>query len=146
MGCHESKLFINTTCTDIPTAQISSVFLTVTDSSDAKTKLLECSRGSIETDQSFKCEFCYSFGRSCQSSLTCVDVIPGSESATLLPSSLAEGTYCYRATAIVDESPAKMIQDTFTIHPCQNTGTYTMAMLKMILHNLYFSASSNYCS
>ena len=115
---------------DIPTyaAQVSSAFLTLTDSSDAKTKTVECSRGSIGTGQSFKCEFCYSLGRSCQSSMTCMDVIPGSESATLLPSSLAEGTYCYRATAVVDGSPAKMIQDTFSIRsPCLNTGTYICA-------------------
>ena len=110
---------------DILTAQVLSAFLTVTDSTDAKTKVLECSRGYIGTDQSFQCEFCYSLSRSCQSSMTCMDVIPGSGSATLLPSSLAEGTYCYRATAIVDGSPAKMIQDTFSIHSCSNTGINT---------------------
>ena len=116
--------FVYTYTVDIPTAQVLSAFLTVTDSTDAKTKVLECSRGYIGTDQSFKCEFCYSLSRSCQSSMTCMDVIPGSGSATLLPSSLAEGTYCYRATAIVDGRPAKMIQDTFSIHSCSNTGIY----------------------
>ena len=102
-----------------------SAFLTLSDSDDAKTKMLECSQpGSIGAGQSFKCEFCYSFGRSCQSSMACMDVIPGSGLATLLPSSLAEGTYCYHATAIVDGSPAKMIQDTFSIHLCPNSGTH----------------------
>ena len=110
---------------NIPTVQVSSSFLTLMDTTEPNTKMLECSPGSIETDQSFKCEFCYSFGRSCQRSLTCVDVIPGSESATPLPTApLDQGTYCYRATAIVDETPAKMIQDTFTIHSCPNTGSY----------------------
>ena len=106
------------------TAQVSSSFLTLSDSTDANTIMVECSQsGSIGSGRSFKCEFCYNFGRSCQSSLTCMDVIPGSGSATLLPSSLAEGTYCYRATAIVDGIPARMIQDTFSIRsPCSNTG------------------------
>ena len=99
--------------------------------------MVECSQsGSIGSGRSFKCEFCYNFGRSCQSSLTCMDVIPGSGSATLLPSSLAEGTYCYRATAIVDGIPARMIQDTFSIRsPCSNTGV-------IYIKNIH----SHYCS
>ena len=106
----------------LPIAQVNSGFLTLIDSADAKTKMVECSRGSIGAARSFKCEFCYSVSRSCQSSMTCADVIPGSGFTTFLPQSLAEGTYCYHATAIVDGGPAKMIQDTFSIHSCSNTG------------------------
>ena len=106
------------------TGQVNS-FLTLSDSTTANTKIVECSQGTTGVGQTYKCEFCYSLGRSCQSSgsMTCMDVLPGPTQT--LPV-LAEGTYCYLARAVVNGSPTAMIQDSFSIRSCPNTGSYLL--------------------
>ena len=71
-----------------------------------------CTQVSEEVE-TFECEFCYSVGDSCQNLTTCISV---NGTPTLLPN-LTELTYCYRATASINDVAVAVIQDTF------NTGT-----------------------
>ena len=69
--------------------------------------------------QSFECKFCYNSDSTCQSqsgdgnNWICSDASSGTASLT----DLTEGTYCYRATAIIDGSSTAVVQDTFIISP-----------------------------
>ena len=85
------------------------IFSLTLDTTNIGNQTVACS-GEAET---FKCEFCFTTGDTCQN-LAC---IPATGTPTLLPS-LTELTYCYRATASVNGIAIAVIQDTF------NTGTH----------------------
>ena len=67
--------------------------------------------------QNFRCDFCYASddSNSCQDPnvpMICNEVLDGT--TWTLPT-LSEGTYCYRATAVVDGIPVAVVQDTFSV-------------------------------
>ena len=82
---------------------------------DAAGGRVTCTKGQgLSPGQTFWCDFCYG---SCQDSgglgpmSSCSKGLDGT---TTLPK-LSEGTYCYHATAVVDQTPAAVVQDAFNI-------------------------------
>ena len=102
---------------------------------DATERSVMCKRGQdILSEQSFRCEFCYATDGSCQDQagpstgmMSCSSGLDGTSSRMIL-STLSEGTYCYRATAIVDGTPNVVVQDTFNIHQ-QGTSYFCQSLL-----------------
>lgn len=88
---------------------------------DAAGESVTCTRGQgLSSEQSFLCDFCYDPDSvSCQPPTTCISIQDG----TSILTGLSEGTYCYRATAVVDERPTAVVQDTFNIQR-QGTDSY----------------------
>lgn len=91
----------------------------ITLSVDATVGSVICTRGQgLSSRQTFLCDFCYAPDGSCQDPMSCI----GLDSTSTLPT-LSEGTYCYRATAVVDGTPAAVVQDTFNV---RQQGSYTI--------------------
>lgn len=81
-----------------------------------------CTKGQgLSPGQSFSCDFCHSSTNSCQGTMSCWQGLDSTN--TLALPRLSEGTYCYRATAFVNGSPAAVVQDTFSI-PQQGSYLY----------------------
>ena len=80
---------------------------------------VECSQGQDSTQgQTFECEFCYSSTETTSAchtgssiSSNCINL----ERPTMALSTLTQGTYCYRATAIIDGTLSAVVQDSFSI-------------------------------
>ena len=98
---------------------------------DTTERSVMCKRGQdILSEQSFRCEFCYATDGSCQDQagpstgmMSCLD----GTSTRMILSTLSEGTYCYRATAIVDGTPNVVVQDTFNIRQ-QGTSCFCQSL------------------
>ena len=105
----------------IHAGQMNSYNNIMTLSVDATERSVTCTRAQgLSPEKTFRCDFCYATDGSCQDQadpgtgmMSCSSGLDGT--GTRILSTLSEGTYCYRATAVVDGTPNVVVQDTFNI-------------------------------